>query len=348
MQSKKERGQQIRLQIIRDVKHHPRDITKHISSIFSISPQAVNNHIRKLEKENKLSSKGRGKGKVYSLGEVRSETKIIKLSNDTSEDLVWRQNFLYVFEGIKENILEICHYGFTEMVNNAIDHSSGRKIAIRVNRSVNNITISILDDGEGIFKKIHRECDLESESQAILELSKGKLTTDPENHSGEGIFFTSRAFDLFEIHSKGLNFSHDSDFKFDFLLEDSSMLESEGTWVYMRIVRNSSRQLKSVFDNYTSGPDDFNFNKTVIPVRLASYENENLVSRSQAKRLLLRVERFQNVVFDFDGVSKIGQAFADEIFRVYAAKHPDLMLLPIEMNEDVEFMVNRALSHGKT
>ena len=80
MQSKKERGQQIRLQIIRDVKHHPRDITKHISSIFSISPQAVNNHIRKLEKENKLSSEGRGKGKVYSLGEARSETQIIKLS----------------------------------------------------------------------------------------------------------------------------------------------------------------------------------------------------------------------------------------------------------------------------
>ena len=348
MQSRKERGQQIRLQILRDVKHHPRDITKHISSIFSISPQAVNNHIRKLEKENKLSSEGRGKGKVYSLGEVISESRIFELSKDTSEDMVWRQNFLFVFEGIKENILEICHYGFTEIVNNAIDHSNGRNVAIRVNRNVDSITISILDDGEGIFRKIHRECDLTSESQAILELSKGKLTTDPENHSGEGIFFTSRAFDLFEIHSKDLKFSHDSNFEFDYLFEESIMLESEGTWVYMRINRDSTRKLKDVFDNYTSGPDDFNFSRTVIPVRLASYENENLVSRSQAKRLLLRVERFQNVVFDFDGVPTIGQAFADQIFRVYAAKHPEIMLLPIEMNDSVEFMVNRALSHGKT
>jgi DNA-binding transcriptional ArsR family regulator len=348
MQSKKERGEQIRQQILRDVKHHPRDITKHISSIFSISPQAVNNHVRKLEKDDKLKSEGRGKGKVYSLGEVRSETGVFKLNNDVSEDLIWRQNFLSVFEGLRENILEICHYGFTEMVNNAIDHSSGDSVAIRVNRNVDTITISILDDGEGIFRKIHREFDLISESQAILELSKGKLTTDPQNHSGEGIFFTSRAFDLFEIHTKDLKFSHDSDFEFDYLLDGSAMLENQGTWVYMRINRDSPRQLKDVFDKYTSGPDDFNFNKTVIPVRLASYENENLVSRSQAKRLLLRVEKFQNVIFDFDRVPTIGQAFADEIFRVYAAKHPEIMLLPIEMSDSVKFMVNRALNHEKT
>ena len=348
MQSSKERGQQIRIQILRDVKHHPRDITKHISSIFSISPQAVNNHIRRLEQEGRLASEGRGKGKVYFLGEVRSETRVFELIEGLSEDLIWRQNFLSIFEGIKENILEICHYGFTEMVNNAIDHSSGESTAIKVNRDTNTIAVSILDDGEGIFKKIYRECKLVNESQAILELSKGKLTTDPENHSGEGIFFTSRAFDIFEIHSKGLKFSHDSDFEFDFLFEDSQMLEDKGTWIHMRINRSSTRQLKEVFDRYTSGPDDFNFNQTVIPVRLAAYENENLVSRSQAKRLLLRVEKFQNVIFDFEGVSKIGQAFADEIFRVYAAKHSDITLAPVHMNDDVKFMVNRALNHEKT
>ena len=194
------------------------------------------------------------------------------------------------------------------------------KIA-RIPSPIGPVLVDFFPEMEAASRFYGRELSVENEeTQAQFEI--------------ENVYFVdSTALDVFE---------------FDFLLEDSSMLESEGTWVYMRIVRNSSRQLKSVFDNYTSGPDDFNFNKTVIPVRLASYENENLVSRSQAKRLLLRVERFQNVVFDFDGVSKIGQAFADEIFRVYAAKHPDLMLLPIEMNEDVEFMVNRALSHGKT
>lgn len=51
---------------------------------------------------------------------------------------------------------------------------------------------------------------LDLPSHAILELSKGKFTSDPARHSGEGIFFTSRMCDKFEILSKGLFFSgHD-------------------------------------------------------------------------------------------------------------------------------------------
>jgi hypothetical protein len=53
------------------------------------------------------------------------------------------------------------------------------------------------------------------------------------------------------------------------------------------------------------------------------------------------------VVFDFKDVPSIGQAFADEIFRVYAKKHPDIILLPANMDERVEYMVNRALNHEK-
>jgi hypothetical protein len=93
-----------------------------------------------------------------------------------------------------------------------------------------------------------------------------------------------------------------------------------------------------------AGPDEFQFNKTVIPVRLAQYENEKLVSRSQAKRLLARIERFKHVIFDFAGVFAIGQAFADEIFRVYARNHPDIVLLSVKMEPNVEKMVNRAMS----
>ncbi|MBT4836634.1 MAG: STAS-like domain-containing protein [Methylococcales bacterium] len=110
----------------------------------------------------------------------------------------------------------------------------------------------------------------------------------------------------------------------------------------MLINRNSDRDIQTIFDDYAA-PDEFQFNKTVIPVRLAQYGNEKLVSRSQAKRLLARIERFQNVVFDFDGVSAIGQAFADEIFRVYAQNHPDIVLAPVNMEKNVEKMVNRAM-----
>ena len=347
MISNKERGEKIRLQVLRDVKHHPRDLAKHIASIFSITPQAVYYHLKTLENENRLRSEGRGRGKVYFLGDVRTHSAIFKLSDSPAEDKIWREHFSYILDGIEENIEEICHYGFTEMVNNAIDHSEGDTIFVHMDRSKEVISVGVIDDGEGIFKKISRVYGLADEAQAILELSKGKLTTDPDNHSGEGIFFTSRAFDIFEIHSKELKFSHDVNLNFDYLLDTDIFQGDRGTLIVMNIRRNSSRKLREVFDSFTSGPDDFNFNKTVIPVKLAAYENEKLVSRSQAKRLLLRVERFQNIVFDFKDVPSVGQAFADEIFRVYAKKHPDIILIPMNMDEPVEFMVNRALSHDR-
>jgi len=342
----KERGQRIRRQIARDVRHHPTDISKHIGKIFSITPQAVNSHIKRLEKEGWLTSSGTGKGKRYFLGDLREHRSLFPLTGEFTEDGVWRNQYSFIFDGLPENIVDICHYGFTEMVNNVIDHSDGNDVYIFVLRDKEKITIFVADDGEGIFKKIKRLCNLHDERQALFELSKGKLTTDPDNHTGEGIFFTSRVFDEFEIDSKGVKFSHDDQFEFDYILESEFSKNEAGTAVYMLIRRDSDRNIQAVFDDF-AGPDEFQFNKTVIPVRLAQYGNEKLVARSQAKRLLVRIERFQNVIFDFDGVSAIGQAFADEIFRVYAQSHPDIVLLPVKMEANVEKMVSRAVSSGR-
>ena len=341
----KERGESIRRQIVSDVRYHPTDISKHIARIFSISAQAVNNHIRRLESEGWLDSSGIGKGKRYFLGDLREYKSLFPLTEDFAEDTVLRNHYSFILDGLPENIIDICHYGFTEMVNNVIDHSGGRRVYISATRTHKSIMILVFDDGEGIFRKIKRLCRLDDERQALLELSKGKLTTDPENHTGEGIFFTSRVFDQFEIDSKGVKFSHDDQFEFDFILETEFSKDDPGTSVYMLINRDSDRQIQSIFDEY-AGPDEFQFNKTIIPVRLAQYGNEKLVSRSQAKRLLARVERFEHVIFDFEGVQAIGQAFADEIFRVYAKKHPKIILNPVNMVTDVEKMINRAISHS--
>ena len=296
-----------------------------------------------MEKEGWLISTGSGKGKRYFLGELREHKSLHPLSEELTEDGIWRNQYSFIFEGLPENIVDICHYGFTEMVNNVIDHSGGNHIYISTIRDKEKITIFVLDDGEGIFRKIKRLCDLNDERQALFELSKGKLTTDPDNHTGEGIFFTSRVFDAFEIDSKGVKFSHGDQFEFDYILETTFSENEVGTSVHMLINMDSKRHIQAVFDDY-AGPDEFQFNKTVIPVRLAQYSNEKLVSRSQAKRLLTRIESFKIVMFNFEGVSAIGQAFADEIFRVYANNHPDISLLPVKMELNVEKMVNRAIS----
>lgn len=73
--------------------------------------------------------------------------------------------------------------------------------------------------------------------------------------------------------------------------------------------------------------------------------NVLLLSRSQAKRLLARFEKFEEVMLDFKDVQTIGQAFADEIFRVFALQHPEVKIIAINTTPEVQQMINRAKSH---
>ena len=98
-----------------------------------------------------------------------------------------------------------------------------------------------------------------------------------------------------------------------------------------------------MFDSVSSGDDDA-FTKTVVPVRLAQYGDERLVSRSQAKRLLAGVDKFRVVVFDFSGVEAVGQAFADEVFRVFKKQHPEMQIMSLNASKDVAQMISRAES----
>jgi len=235
-------------------------------------------------------------------------------------------------------VVTICQYGLTEMLNNALEHSEGKHVTVRVELWPDLVQMDVLDDGVGIFEKIQRDLHLDDPLHALLELSKGKLSTDPQHHTGEGIFFTSRAFDYFTIVSHQVRFTH-RDTGLDFVFEDKDVWD--GTYIHMQIRRSSERTLKSVFDSY-SVDGDFGFDRTVAPVFLAQYENEKLVSRSQARRLLARFERFKVVLLDFEKVDYIGQAFADEIFRVFQQEHPQVKLLWTNENDEVRGMIARA------
>lgn len=333
----------IRKQILKDVVLHPNDIASHIATLFDITRQSVNKHLRALLDDGFLEANGSTRARVYKLGVKRSESVTLNLKG-LSEFDVYTKYFAHVTEGLDKNIEDIVCYGFTEMLNNAIDHSEARDCTITMDRNEKELFISITDTGEGIFKRICRLMSLEDEAQALLELSKGKLTTDPRNHSGQGIFFTSRSFDYFMIHSFDQVFKHDHQHEIDLLIPDFEGTKTvEGTRILMAISLHSKRTLKAVFDDFTAGEEDgFAFNKTIVPIRLAKYGNELLVSRSQAKRVLSRIDKFKYVIMDFDQVDAIGQAFADEIFRVYTQRFPDINLTFCNACQEVEKMILRA------
>ncbi len=148
-------------------------------------------------------------------------------------------------------------------------------------------------------------------------------------------------FDGFVMESNELTFSHFHGLEKDWILEGQH--SKKGTDIGMIIFLDSKRTDKEVFEAFSGGEDeDYAFNKTVIPVDMARIDKENLVSRSQAKRLLIRIENFKYVLFDFKSVDTIGQAFADEIFRVYRRRHPDITIQYSDANEDVRRMIKRA------
>ena len=109
---------------------------------------------------------------------------------------------------------------------------------------------------------------------------------------------------------------------------------TEGTGVYMSLSNFTQRNPQEVFDLYAN--TEGGFVKTKVPLK--NIFDASPVSRSQAKRVCNRLEEFKEVEIDFDGIQWMGQGFAHQIFVVFARKHPDIKLEPVNMSEDVAKM----------
>jgi len=335
MSVKKQKRDEIRDFVLWNIRDHPSDIVRFTQEKYKLSRPAILRYVHNLAIDNYIEVIGSTKNIRYSLKPLHISNNLYKLKSSLEEDRVWRNDVLPLFEKIKENIEHICNYGFTEIFNNAIEHSEGAEIKTKISIWVDRIIMEIADDGIGIFNRIQRQYNLEDPLHAILELSKGKLTTNPASHSGEGVFFTSRMFDSFRIGSGNLLFGHKTQ---DIFFETNQNIK--GTVVTMEISPISKRTTKSIFDKYTSNQDDYGFDKTIIPVELARYGNENLISRSQAKRLLTRLEKFKTVAFDFRNIKIVGRAFTDEIYRVFANSHPNITILSINAGKSIQQLID--------
>lgn len=335
-----QRAKQVRQFILEHVDENPNVIATLARRRFGVTRQAVNKHIQGLVQEGLLVAEGQTSGIQYRRS--ASEKEWFLNTEGLSEHEVWQDSVAPMLDGLPANVVSISEYGFTEMLNNAIDHSEAAEVRIRVRRSTDKVEFDIHDRGVGIFNKIERACNLEDARHAVFELTKGKLTTDPKRHTGEGIFFTSRMFDDFSILSGGLFLRHVRD-SADWLLGDKDD-SKRGTLIGMEISAVSTHTPQEVFDRYATEQEDFAFNKTHVLVKLADV-SDRFVSRSQAKRILARLEKFKEVILDFTDVQEVGPAFTDELFRVFAKAHPETHLIAVSANEQVTKMIRRAESH---
>ncbi len=323
---------------------------------FGVSRQYVSKLLSKLVDEKKLIKIGSTRSAFYTTEiYIQKNPKIAPTSysktfinKNLEEHKIFNtlnQNFLPL-SSLSENIKSIFEYAFSEMLNNAIEHSTSKKIRVFVTLNKDNLTFSIDDFGVGVFRNIMKERSLKSEIEAIQDLLKGKTTTAPKLHSGEGIFFTSKIGDEFILDSYGYQFISNNIIKDIFVKKVKG--QKQGTKVTFRINIRDVHHLNDIFKKYTNTGDgsDYGFDKTEIRVRLYIIGGVH-ISRSQARRVLSGLDKFKVIVMDYEKVPTVGQAFADEIYRVFKNKKPNIMIQDINMNEAVKFMVERAKNEAK-
>lgn len=335
--------------ILNILKEQGRVTSNDIIKITGLTRPTVAQHFRELISAKKISKIGSTKNAYYIPYSAKKDQKdefkrhltgyrsLLNLSEDKLfNELNLRMNFK---KSLSHQGFEIINYAFTEMVNNAIDHSRSKQLYFDISQDNENIKFKISDSGIGVFNSIKDQFKLNDNYDAVEHLLKGKQTTAPKKHSGEGIFFTSKIADEFSLKSSELMLIIDNKNKDIALLENKRKLH--GTEVFFTIKRRTRKKLKSLFDEFSN--EKYEFDKTHVTIHI-SQRHGNYVSRSEAKRILLGLDQFKRITFDFNKVQGIGQSFADEIFRVFHYKYPKIKLETLHTTKSVLLMIQRAES----
>ena len=334
-------------QITEYLKQHGSAGSQELSAAIGISRQALNLHLRALIDAGVLTKTGSTRNARYhcaSQQPIEGSFTAQYRSDGLDEHRVYERLALSLNLKplLKSNVESVAHYAFTEMLNNAIDHSDSEKISVKSELGTAALTFEIKDWGKGLFASIAEKFSLEDEHAAMVELIKGKTTTMPEAHSGEGIFFTSRSVDRLILRS------HKIQLEWDRAKDDvfvSTPRHVKGTNVRAQISRNSRLRLEDLFSHYAPEEFDYEFNKTQIKIKLL---RKDYISRSEAKRLLVNLDKFKFVELDFRDVLTLGQGFADEVFRVFRTNNQDTEITPINAGPAIQAMIRHVIQPKQT
>ncbi len=317
---------------------HADDLPAHLMARLGIGRRQAGNVLRKLVAMQWLASTGTPRKPRFAPGPLRQVVRRYDLAG-LREDSPWRRDFAPAFD-LKPELRRMAQHAFTELLNNAVDHSGGRSVTVSMRQTPVQVQLLVSDDGLGLFERISRDFAIEDPTLAMLELSKGKLTSDPDRHLGHGLFFCSRLADVFDIHANQAAFQCRSWDQRRWHTGRPAALS--GTSVYVAISLDTLCTLDAVLRAHSSTEGSYRFERTSVPLNLigsGGHGELTLASRADAKRVASRLAQFSVAELDFNGISDIGHGFADELFRVYGRQHPALQLVPVGMVPRVAAMV---------
>jgi anti-sigma regulatory factor (Ser/Thr protein kinase) len=316
------------------VAQHPHDLPEALAEHAGVSRATAQKAIKRLIEMQWLVREGTIRKPTFKAGVLRQVVRRYTLEG-LEEDLPWRRDFAPHFN-LPPEVRRMTQHIFCELLNNAVDHSGGTAVTVSLRQTPAHVQVLVSDDGCGLFERINQAFALDDPTLAMLELSKGKLTSQPERHTGRGLFFTARLADVFDLHANRVAFQRrDWDAG---AWRPGRALQHTGTSVYAAIAIDTPRTLDGVMRSHAVGEHSAGFDRTVVPLALMTSSHDSLESRAQARRVAARLHQFQRAEVDFHGLSHVGHSFVDELFRVQA-QQPSVQLVPVNMSSSVAALV---------
>jgi len=331
-------SQQVKKFLLDNLSKHQKDIIQAAIRRFGISRQAVHKHMNYLINDKKVAAHGNTKARYYELMPTVNFNKTINIGSMQTGDDIIKKFIEPNIRILSENIFEIFHFSTQALINNIFDHANASKILFKIYITHKDAHFIISDNGIGIFDHLRSGLNLFDEHLAALELAKGHVTTDPNNHSGDELYTVIHLFDKVKIDSSGRSLGF-SNYNQDWSLTYSP--HRQGSRIHLTISPSSKRTCKEIFNNIFH----LNDKKVRIPLNLLDISEHKVVnSRSQVESVLRNIQDFNEIEFDFKKIDLIGPSFADELVRKTIEKNYKAKIKCINANETVDLLMSRALA----
>jgi anti-sigma regulatory factor (Ser/Thr protein kinase) len=330
---------QVTTWITRLAEDRPTDLPKAVAERAGCGIGKARALVKQLVSLGWIEGQGVGRRARYTPGRLRQIVQRYLLAG-LNEDLPWSRDFAPHFE-MPKNVRQLMQHAFTELLNNAIDHSEGQFVTVSMRQTPAHLQLLVSDDGRGLFDKIREGFEIEDPAMAMLELSKGKLTSAPDRHTGRGLYFTSRLADIFDLHANAVAFQH-REWDPRSWKQARAVKQQQGSAIYLAIALDTTRTLDEVMRSASIDAQGYSIERTTLPLRLIVNEDTGLESRAQARRVAARLTEFKQAELDFTGIEHIGQGFADELFRVFGRNQTAVQLVIKNAGPRVNAMIELA------
>ena len=330
-------SEQIKDFILENLTRHQKDIIKATILKFGLSRQAILKHMHTLISEDRVVAHGKTRDRFYELIPLVNYSQTIDVNSSFSPDEILKKQILPNLNSVALNIYEICEFSIMALLSNALDHAQATKLHYKLYVSPNDVHFVLSDNGIGIFENLNNSLILEDIQVAAIEIAKGRITTDPQNHGGDELMTVIHLFDKVTIDSSGICLTYYNK-KNEWTVTRSS--QQKGTRIHLEIKSKSRRTCQEIFRQIFDRE-----NKLVrIPVNLVRSDGEQVNSRIQAQSLLHNIKDLTEIEFDFKNIELIGPAFADELVRKTKEKNQIANIKWTNSTKMVDLLMSRAIN----